>query len=64
MLAGGEGQQRWRQGKGVENRAIVGFQDGGTSAVKCGLDGTSHFKGVSWHKKYSKWRAQIQIGGK
>jgi hypothetical protein len=35
------------------------------SAVKGShAGGTSHFKGVSWHKSQSKWVAQIQIDGK
>jgi hypothetical protein len=38
--------------------------DGGMSAVKGGCGGTSHFKGVCWHKRRSKWLAQIQIDGK
>jgi hypothetical protein len=31
----------------------------GVSAVKGGRGGTSHFKGVRWYKKASKWQAQI-----
>ena len=43
-------------------------EDGGPSAAKGGVQdgvgGASHFKGVSWHKWNSKWRATMRIDGK
>jgi hypothetical protein len=46
-------------------RRPVNFQSAGeTSAVKGGRGGTSHFKGVRWFKKASKWAARITIDGK
>ena len=39
-------------------------EDGDIRAVKGGIGGSSHFRGVSWEKRKSKWKAQIQIDGK
>jgi len=32
--------------------------------VKGSCGSSSHFKGVSWHKDYRKWGAQIEKDGK
>ena len=33
-------------------------------AVKAGLGGSAHFKGVSWNQRDQKWYATIQMGKK
>jgi hypothetical protein len=53
-------KERWPVMRGK----FFGNADGGMSAVKGGRGGTSHFKGVCWYKRDSKWQARIMIDGK
>ena len=53
-----------RNGNGLDNRRVnlrscSPSQNGHNS--KCRAGGTSKFKGVSWDRRYSKWRASIGI---
>lgn len=45
----------------VSNLQLITNRENSTKDRK---NGTSKYPGVSWHKYYNKWQAQIQIDGK
>ena len=45
----------------LERPLTFPLTQGGPSALKGALDGTSQFKGVIWNKKAAKWEASIKV---
>jgi len=47
-----------------ENLRICTWQENCHNVLNCRSNKTSRYKGVCWHKRDERWRAQIKIDGK